>query len=220
MADVTPTALAVEDQLDDDGRLTLKHGTQIMAIADYSAPVPSAFFVNPGTEGGLALPAVLPAAFKNMGYITTDGTVFSTDVTTDNVMAVQDTTPVRSDRSEETETFTVTFLEAASAYVQALRHNLAVAEWPDEKTEAFEFHRGEQAVTNYYRVIVLTQDGSVASGDAKFTVVMAYRVSVTDYDDQTFNRTDAEGVGFTFTAYRDPVVRRSITRAQTAGVPA
>lgn len=214
MANVTPTALAVEDQLDDDNLLTLKHGTQMLAIADYSADVPDAWFIDDGT--GLMLPGVLPAAYKNLGYITTDGLVFSTAVTSDDVMAVQDTSPIRSDRSAETETFKVTLLEAGNAYVQALRNNLPVASWPATKNAGFEYHRGATTATNYFRAYVLTQDGSVDGGNAVFTSIFCYRVSVTDYDDTTLNRTDAEGVSFTFTAYRDPAVKRSITRAQTA----
>jgi hypothetical protein len=214
MAD--PTALSVEDQLDDDNRLTLKHGIQLMAIADYSAPVPEAWFVAGAAPTDPHLPAVLPDDYRNMGYITTDGTVFATSVTSDDVMAVQETSPIRSDRSAETETAKVTFLEAASAYVQALRNNLPVSAWPETKDAGFEFHRGAKTATNYYRVLFLSQDGSTESGDAIFTVLFAYRVSVTDYDDMTANRTDAEGVGFTFTFYRDPVVKRTVTRAQTA----
>jgi hypothetical protein len=213
-----PTALAVEDQLDDDNRLTLKHGIQLLAIADYSEAVPDAWYESDETSG-LMIPKVLPAGYRNMGYITTDGQVFSTAVTSDDVMAVQDTSPIRSDRSQETETFKVKFLEAGNGYVQALRANQPVSAWPATKYAGFEMHRGESTATNYYRALVLTQDGSLASGTPIFTTVFAYRVSVTDYDDTTLNRSNAEEVGFTFTAYKDPVVKRSITRAQTAAYP-
>ena len=57
----------VVDQMVNDNRNIHKWRRVILAIADYSATVPETFF---GTDG---LPIALPAGYKNMGYITTDG---------------------------------------------------------------------------------------------------------------------------------------------------
>lgn len=216
MADVTPTALPVADQLDDDNRFVRKHGTQILAIADYSTPVPTGWFENAVDGQGAVIgqiPKILPTGYKNMGYISTDGIQESTDVSSSEVNAVQDLEPIRSDIDGISGTIQVTLLEM-SGWVKALGANLPVAQWPVTKSAAWEFHRGEISDFPYYRLLILTQDG--VGRDAVYRVEFAYRAKVTDIGDKTLNRTDAEMMQRTFTLYRDPVVKRSKTEAQTA----
>jgi hypothetical protein len=200
----------VADMLADDNRLIRKHGTQFLAIADFSDPIPATWF----TAG---LPTALPAAYRNMGYISTDGVQESNDIGASDVNAVQDLDPVRSDVDSRSKTLQVTFLEA-SGYTMGLAHWLPVDEWPTDKTAAWEFHDGERTDAPYYRLALFTQDG--VGDDAVYRVEFAYRAKVTDMGDRTLNRTDAESLQFTFTCYKDPVVGRTTTKASTAAVAA
>lgn len=215
MAD--PTALSVADQLDDDNRFVRKHGTQILAIADYSTPVPDKWFRDVFAADGTTvvgqLPSKLPPGYKNMGYISTDGIQESTDVSSSGVMAVQDTDEIRNDVDSETGTLQVTLLEM-SAWVKALAFDKPVSEWPATKAEAWEFHRGASAEKPYYRLFILTQDG--IGLDAVYRVEFGYRAKVTDKGDRTLNRSDAEMMQRTFQLFKDRAVNRTKTEAQTA----
>lgn len=208
MADVTPTALSVEEQLDVvDSSLVQKHGAQIMAIADYSAVPPESFFTKQALEdGGLILPNVLPSAYRNMGYITTDGIQESTDVSTSDVQAVQTIETVRSDIDALTKTLQVTFLEV-SGLTKSLWAGLPVVRWPADKRAPWAVAHGRRSNWPYYRIFILTQDG--AGEDAKYRVEHAYRAKVTDLGDRTLNRTDPETHQFTFTCFRDDAVGMS-----------
>jgi hypothetical protein len=216
VASVTPTALPVADQLDDDNRFVRKHGTQILAIADYSAAVPAAWFENVVDGQGAVvgqIPKVLPTGYKNMGYISTDGIQESTDVSNSEVQAVQDLEPIRSDIDSITGTLQVTLLEMSS-WVKALAFNYPVSQWPANKAAAWEFHRGAVSEFPYFRLFILTQDG--VGLDAVYRVEFAYRAKVTDIGDRTLNRSDAEMMQRTFTLYKDKVTGRTKTEAQTA----
>lgn len=201
----------VSSMLADDNRLVQKHGTQILAIADYSAAVPTSWFAAP-TTGGLVLPNALPAGYKNMGFITTDGITESNDVSTSDVMMVQSIEPVRSDIDSITKTLGVTFGES-SAWTQALAQQIPVGQWPADKTAAWEYHDGGRTEFPYYRLFILTQDGE---GDgAIYRAEYAYRAKITDRGDRTLQRSDAEQIELTFTCYVDPVAGRSYTKAST-----
>ena len=80
----------VTDNLETDNRLVLKHGNKILAIADYDQPPVENLFTNHE-------PTPLPAWFKQMGYVTTDGAVMSSDMSTTAVNMDQDLDPVRED---------------------------------------------------------------------------------------------------------------------------
>lgn len=214
MATPAPTAATVKDQLDDNNDLVRKHGTQLLAIADYSTPVPEAFYedVTTGTGANAVkrrLPKLLPEGYLNMGYITTDGIQNSDDVSTNDVQAVQDLTPVRTDVDGVTKTLQVAFLEA-SGWTHALAAGLPVSEWPTDKAGEWEFHEGDKDDFPEYRILVLTQD---KTGDKRwFRVEYAYKAMVTDIADRTLSRSDAETIGRTFTCFKDPEVDRTFTK--------
>lgn len=197
--------------LSDDSRLVRKHGTQILALADYSTPVPTDWFAAADADG-VVLPNALPVGYFNMGYITTDGIVMSSDVSSSTVNMVQENTAVRSDIETITDSLAVTFGEA-SGWTMALAHGLPCSQWPTDKTKAYEYHSGVITEFPYYRGLVLTQDG--VGKDAFYRVEFAYRMQVSDIGDRTLNRSDAEGVDRTFVCLKDPVVGRSKTTAST-----
>ncbi|WP_146244940.1 hypothetical protein [Curtobacterium sp. MCBD17_028] len=202
----------VASQLANDNRFIRKHGTQIFAIADYSAAVPEDWFGAPDATTGVILPIALPEGYFNMGYITTDGIKDANNVSASAVNMVQDLDPVRNDIDGMTKTLDVTFGES-NAWTRALAHGIPVADWPASKTVGYEYHDGDKADFPFYRGLILTQDGV---GSSRFyRVEFAYRMQVTDIADRTLNRTDVEATGRTFTCLRDPEVGRSYTEAST-----
>lgn len=211
MAD--PTALSVEDQLTDlDSRLVQKHGTQLLALADEDATFPDQFFEADTATPALIRPKVLPAAFRPMGYITTDGISESNDVSNTDTNMVQDIEPVRSDIDSMTKTLQVTFGEA-SGYTKALYAGLRIAEFPADKAAAWAQAYGKRTQRPYYRLLILTQDG--VGENAIYRVEFAFRAKVTDLGDRTLNRTDPETTQFTFTCYKDQAVGASKYDAST-----
>jgi hypothetical protein len=188
----------VASQLAIDNRLVRKHGTQILAIADYATAFPTTLWET-GSDT-FVVPKALPTGYRDMGYISTDGIQNSSDVSTSDVQAVQTTNPVRSDIDSIVKTLQVTLLEA-SAWVQGLAHGLPVSEWPEDKTAAYEYLDGDRSDFPYYRLLVLTQDG--VGADAFYRIEGAFRAKVTDIGDRSLQRSDAEMFQRTFTCYQD-----------------
>lgn len=196
----------VTDNLETDNRLVLKHGNKIMAIADYDEPPVEVLFDTTTRE-----PSPLPAAFRQMGYITTDGTTQGNDVSSTDTNMDQELEPVRSDIESIARTIGVTFGEA-NAWVNGLYHGLPVSEWPAEKTAAWDYSFGEVSDPPYYRLLILTQDGT--GSQTKYRVEQAYRAKVTNLGERTLSRGTAEGFQFTFGLYKDPATNLTLRRAQ------
>lgn len=194
----------VTDNLQTDNRLVTKHGNQLLAIMDYSTPPLATLF----TEAGE--PTALPTTARQMGYITTDGVKQGNDVSSNDLNMVQDLDPVRSDIESVARTIGVTFGEASS-WVNALLHGLPVSEWPEKKTDAWDFEFGEVADPPFYRLLFLSQDG--IGDQIRYRVEQAYRVKVTNLGERTLNRADAEQFEFTFGLYKDPATNKTLRRA-------
>ena len=189
-----------------------KHATQFLALADFSTAVPTAFF---GADG---LPSPLPVDFRNLGYITTKGLVEKHDAKTDDTTMVQDLTPVRTDLSSVSTSFTVAFGEV-NGWTKALRYAKPVSAWPATKdTQTFSFDETSPNQLPYYRAIFYTQDG--VGANAVYRVKFYYKVQISAFDDETFDRSNTEDTGFTFTTFRDPVTGKFLTDAQSVPVAA
>jgi len=196
----------VSSQLAVDNRNVRHHGLQIMAIADYSAAVPTEFFASDGTLNAL------PAGYKNMGYITTAGIKVGTAITESTDTMVQDIEPVRSSMSALTRTLVVSFGES-NAWTQGLAAGARVADWPSDKNVSWSYDFGSGNDFPYYRIMILTQDNS--GPDAVYRVEFAYRAKATALADRTLDRTTVEEINPTFTCFRDPVVGKSYTIEST-----
>ncbi|MFT8650539.1 MAG: hypothetical protein ABF792_08855 [Bifidobacterium psychraerophilum] len=190
------TYASVSDQLKDDSTLVRKHGTAILAIADYSAEAPTSFF-----DTATGLPLLLPDGYKNMGYVSTKGFVAKKDVKSDDTTMLQDLDPVRTDLSSSSRTLDAEFGEM-SAWVKSLIAGLPVSQWPTENGGSWKITDSGTSETPYYRLLLLTQDG--VGDQAFYRVEFAYRVKITDYSDRTMDRADAEIEAVTFTTYKDP----------------
>jgi hypothetical protein len=196
----------VISQLSDDNRNVRRHGNTLLAIADYSAAIPTTFF---GSDG---LPNALPTGYKNMGYITTDGVKIPTDIATDLSTMLQDTEPVRSTSTGFTRTLQVGFGES-NAWTKGLAHKQPVSAWASDKNAEWSYDDGDGSEWPYYRILLLSQDG--LGDSAVYRVEFAYRAQVTALDDRTLSRGDDETTNPTFTCFRDPVVGKSYTEAST-----
>lgn len=195
----------VTDNLETDNRLVLKHGNKILAIADYDEPPVETLFTPEGE------PSPLPAYFRQMGYVTTDGVVQGNDVSSTDTNMDQDVEPVRSDIESIARTLGVTFGEA-NAWVNGLFHSLPVSEWPAAKNDPWDFTFGEVSDPPFYRLLLLTQDGT--GSQTKYRVEQAYRAKVTNLGERTLSRSTAEGFQFTFGLYKDPATNKTYRRAQ------
>lgn len=194
----------VTSTMQTDNRLVSKHGNQMLAIADYSTPPLETLFTQEGE------PTPLPALFRQMGYITTDGVKQGNDISSSDTNMVQDLDPVRSDIESVTRTIDVTFGEASS-WVNALLHGLPVASWSAKKTDAWDFTFGEVVDPPFYRLLFLSQDG--VGDQTRYRVEQAYRAKVTNLGERTLNRSDAESFPFTFGLYKDPATNKTLRRA-------
>ena len=184
--------------LDDNNKLVHKWGTQLLAIADYSTPMPEKFF---DTTTG-----------KILGYITTDGQQMSRSIESSDTNMVQDLEPVRTDMTGRTRTLHVNFGES-NAWVKGLAHGKPVSAWPSDKDADWEYTDGEVTDMPYYRLLTIAQDG--VGGDATYRIQAGYRVKVTDQGDQTLNRSDVEVEDTTFGFYKDPDSGKTFTEAQS-----
>lgn len=199
----------VISQLADDNRNVHKWRNTLLGIADASVEIPESFFS--ASDG---LPIALPTGFKNLGYITTDGISHSYDVSSDDTNMLQDLDPVRSDITSLGHTLQVAFGET-NGWTKALAHGLPVSQWPTDKNAAWIYDDGAIGDFPYYRLYTISQDVS-PGGVTVYRVEFGYRAKVTDIDDRSLNGSDVEEVNRTFTFYRDPVVGKTYTEAQTA----
>lgn len=196
----------VNSLLSVDNRNVRHHGLQIMAIADYSAVVPTQFFAPDGTL------MALPTGYMNMGYISTAGIKVGTAITESQDTMVQDIEPVRSSMTALTRTLVVAFGEA-NAWTHGLASGAPVSAWPADKNESWSYDFGGGADFPYYRIMILTQDNSGV--DAVYRVEFAYRAKPTALADRTLDRATVEEINPTFTCFRDPVVGKSYTIEST-----
>ena len=193
---VDPTYASVADQLADNSTYVRKHGTAILAVADYSTAMPDTFF-----DATTGLPIKLPDGYKNMGYVSTKGFTVKKDSKSDDTTMLQDLDPVRSDLSSSGRTLAVEFGEM-SAWVKSLMAGLPVSSWPAQNGAKWSVSEKGAKESPYYRLLLITQDG--VGPQAVYRVEAAYRAKITDFVDRTLNRNDAETENPTFSCFKDP----------------
>ena len=182
-----------------------KWGTQLLFLQAPDAVVPATFF------GAVDFMPVLPAGAIQMGYITTDGISQEDSMSSENTQMLQSLEPVRTDLTGIEKSLTVSFGED-NAFVQALYHGVPFEDFPTVSTDSWIFDDGEISDYPYFRLGILMQDG--VGEQARYRVEYGYRVKVTAKTGRTLNRSDAEVYGFTFGIFKDPILKKSYTRAQ------
>ena len=184
-----------------------KWGTQLLAVEDGSAAVPSAWF---DTEDHR--PTALPATARILGFITTDGMVAAKGISREGTQMVQSLENVRDDITGIEQTLAVTFGQASSAWVNALYHGKLPSEFPAEAHAPWIYHDGEITDYPFLRLHVLMQDG--VGPQAFYRYEYGYSAKIISVNDRTLNRTTAEGLGMTFGLFKDVAVGRTLTRAE------
>ena len=189
---------AFSDLIVTDNRLVRKWGRGVIALQDYSAPIPETFF-----HASTKVP-VLPVTAKNLGYLTPEGSTQKREIASSDLFMGQDLDPVRSDLESISNTLECTLGESSNAWVQAVYNGLPVASFPANKDGAFDF--GEDIdLTDfpYYRVWHILADGVGAA--ARYRIEYMPRAKVTSLGDRKKARNEAEVLPFTFTGFKDPV---------------
>lgn len=199
MADAFGTLLEV------DNSLVRKWGRALIAVQDYSAPVPEAFFSPEGHP-------VLPAGAKQLGFITTDGITAGKSMSSTPTNMMQWLEPVRSDLEGIEKTIACAFGESSNAYVHAVYNGLEVKDFPATPDSAFVYDGGELADFPYYRLFVIAADG--VGDDIRYRVEYAYKAKVTSLTDRSLSRANSETLGFTFGCFKDTVANRDISVAE------
>lgn len=156
-------------------------------------------------------PKPFPAGVKELGYITTGGITDGKSVSTNDTNMLQSLIPVRSDLEGITKTLAGTFGES-NAFTNALYHGLPVAEWPADKDAAWAYSDGQDLEFPEYVLWLQGVDGVGPAAIYRYEI--GYRVRITAIENRTMNRTDAEGFGFTFGLYIDPVTGLAHSRAE------
>lgn len=200
MADVFSDLMKV------DSSLVRKWGRLLVAVEDYSKPVPASFF----TTGDNT--PVLPPTAKQLGFITADGVTLGRSVSSTDTSMLQWTEPVRSDKESDVSTIACAFGEATNAYVNAVYEGKQVADFPASEKTPIVVHVGEIDEFPLYRVHLIGVDG--VGDQAVYRYIYGYRGKVTSVTDRTLARANPETIGFTLTLYKDPVSKRSVSDMQ------
>lgn len=185
--------------------LVRKWGPKLVAVQDYSEPVPTTFF----DENGLP---ILPPSAKQLGLITTDGIVAASSVSTEATNMDQQVEAVRSDVTGIEKSMTGAFGESSNAWLHALRAGKQVADWPADPKAPWSVDDGDFVDFPYYRLFLIASDG--VGDQAFYRVEYGYRVKVSTTADRTLARNANENLGFTFGFFRDPVANKSLYTAE------
>lgn len=196
MTETTFGALVTQDT--GNVRKALKGG---VLIAAETAALPSTLTaMSTGTTPVPELQAL--TGFSSLGFITDDGAVVSSDVSSSNIAAWGEGDPVRTDITSKTRTLKVTGLETNKTTLSTYFGVDPASLTPDATSGELSIEDIGDLSTTYFRVLILSQDG--AEGQEYWVAQLLPRASITDYGDLTFASGDTPiEWDMTFTAYKD-----------------
>lgn len=169
-------------------------------VAPFSAAAITS--ITTGAESGLI---ELPAGYKDVGWLTSDGVTVSSAITTSDITAWGTVYPVRSDITKRTTTIKIVAQETNAVTVGLYSGKATSAMVPDPTTGEVWNELPLIPANIYYRLITIGVD---TTDDGEFYVGKFFpRVKVTDLDDQAFADGDDPLLrGLTFTTYPDSVL--------------
>lgn len=145
----------------------------------------------------------LPAGYRSVGYLSTDGIALSVADTETDISAWQSSDPIRSDITKRTTTAKLTGLET-NATIIALCNSVDLDSLsPNPTTGELQILTPSTPTKRYYRAAAIAVDATDA-GEI-WMVRFFPRMSATAIDDQTFSNGDNPiEWGVTLQAYPDP----------------
>ena len=197
---------AFGDLLKVDDSLVRKWGRILLALEDYSAPVPQSFFTTTDRT------PILPPTAKQLGFITTDGVTFGRSISSTDTNMLQWTDPVRSDKESDVVTIAAAFGEATNAFVNAVYEGKQVSAFPSSPKAPIVVHGGEIDEFPDYRVHLIGVDG--VGDKAVYRYLYGYKGKVTAVTDRNLARSNPETIGFTLTLSKDAATNRVFTDMQ------
>lgn len=194
-----------------DQSLVRKALTGSLFVAPYSAPAITAsnLFtpapVSPATTPAKGELAVLPTAYRDGGITTDEGIRFARAQESQTITGWQFLQPVREDRTSDSETLQVDFLETSKTTIELYTGaDLSAATYTNG---ALSIKKPAVPTDRYFRLLALAVD---SVNGKEFYVARAYpRCKVTGWQDQAFAKAGGLQWGMTFSTYVDPVLAYS-----------
>jgi hypothetical protein len=169
-------------------------------LAPVSAPSVAALT---GADSALL---ALPTGYADVGLMSDDGAQFASDVESSDITSYGHVQPTRRDITSDVTTLTVFMQETkklTAALYSGVDPDTLVA---DAASGEVQIAKPDRPANRYYRVLTIGVD----LADAGEIYIARYlpRASVTDKDDQNFQSSDDEALGWpiTLTAYLDSAV--------------
>jgi hypothetical protein len=146
----------------------------------------------------------LPTGFGDLGWLSDDGSQFSSDISTSDITGAGSTSPLRSDITADTTTLQVACLETNLQSIGLYTGQDMSAIVPDAATGEVKISKPSRPVSRHYRVLAIGVDFVDGAGEYYIARFLP-RAKVTDKEDQAHQSSDDSPVtwGVTFTAFED-----------------
>lgn len=162
----------------------------------------SAAAVTSITTGAGATLVTLPVDYVSLGHHTEDdGINWTREVETADTRSHGSSEPTRRDITSDV-TGLVVLAQETKMITLEMFHNVDLSGvTPDATTSEIDFNRSSQPATKYYRLLALAQDG--AGDETIYFARFCPRVSISEYADQPWTKSDELRWPLTFTAFVD-----------------
>ena len=149
----------------------------------------------------------LPEGYGDLGWLSDDGSQFSSDINTSDITGAGSTAPLRSDITGDTTTLQVACLETNMQSIGIYTGQDMSTVVPDVTSGEVKISKPTRPVSKYYRVLAIGVDLIDGAGEYYLARYLP-RAKVTDKDDQAHQSSDDSPVtwGVTLTAFEDPAL--------------
>ena len=155
-----------------------------------------------GVDGSIN---TLPDGYMDGGITTDDGLRFARAQETEDITGWQYLEPVRSDRTSDSESIAVDFLQTSRLTIELFTG--ADLSGVTLTNGALSIQKPALPTDRYYRLLAIAVDN--VQGEEFYVVKHYPRCKVTTWSDQAFAKAGALTWGVTFTSYVDPVLEYS-----------
>lgn len=180
----------------------------VFAAPDESEAV-EAITQDSATTPGTPELITLPMGYQSLGHHTADdGINWTRDVSSEDVLSHGAAEPTRRDIVSDVSGLTVLAQESKAINME-LFHNVSLeGVVADSTTSEVGFNRARTPSTRYYRLLAVASDG--AGADTIYFARFCPRVSVTDFAEQPWTKSEEVRWPLTFTAYVDDTLGYSM----------